>query len=111
EMANIAHEHQMWFHVDAAYGGSLLFEPSQSRYLKGIELADSVTWDLHKMMGIPLICASFLVKHPGLLENSLNVSADYLFREDSSEYELGKKSLQCGRRIDSFKLWLTWQAE
>jgi len=76
----IAKAHDMWFHVDAVWGGSLLFSNQEAIKLKGIELADSVSWNLHKMMGIPIVCASFLTKHIGALENSLSIVAPYLFQ-------------------------------
>lgn len=109
----IAKAHDMWFHVDAVWGGSLLFSESEAEKLRGIELADSVSWNLHKMMGIPIVCASFLTKHIGALENSLSIVAPYLFHEKEEEdgFDLGRKSLQCGRRVDALKLWTSLQFE
>ncbi|MEK7432594.1 MAG: pyridoxal-dependent decarboxylase [Cyanobacteriota bacterium] len=111
ELNEIAKKNKIWFHVDACYGGSLLFSNLHNNHLKGINNADSVSWNLHKMMGIPLICSALIIKEKKLLENTFSINADYLFHEDSSEYDLGNKSLQCGRRPDAFKLWLTWQIE
>ncbi|MBL4657942.1 MAG: hypothetical protein JKX73_08080 [Flavobacteriales bacterium] len=109
----IALAHEMWFHVDAVWGGSLLFSDKETEKLEGIELADSVSWNLHKMMGIPIVCASFLTKHPEALENSLSVVAPYLFHEKEEEtgLDLGRKSVQCGRRVDALKLWTSLQFE
>ena len=79
--------------------------------MKGVELADSVCWDPHKMMGLPLICSAFLVKQPEVLAKVCahgNV-AHYLFHENSRDYDLGRYSLQCGRRNDALKLWLAWR--
>ena len=79
--------------------------------MKGVELADSVCWDAHKMMGLPLICSAFLVKQPEVLAKVCahgNV-AHYLFHESSKEHDLGRYSLQCGRRNDALKLWLAWR--
>lgn len=111
ELNQIANDNEMWFHVDACYGGSLLFSNLHKNKLKGINEADSISWNLHKMMGIPLICSSLIIKEKNLLEKTFSVNADYLFHEDNYEYDLGNKSLQCGRRPDAFKLWLAWQFE
>lgn len=109
-LSEIANHHNMWFHVDGAYGASLLFSSAEKHKLNGIQHADSVSWSLHKMMGVPLVCAVLLTKNKGVLENSFSVNADYLFHDDT-DLNLGQKSLQCGRRVDSLKLWLAWKAE
>ncbi|PJA08715.1 MAG: hypothetical protein COX70_02980, partial [Flavobacteriales bacterium CG_4_10_14_0_2_um_filter_32_8] len=85
-LAMIAKENQMWYHVDAVYGGSMLFSTQEKYKFKGIEKADSVSWNLHKMMGIPLICASFLTKEKGLLNDAFAVDADYLFHDTEDDY-------------------------
>lgn len=108
-LARIAKENDMWFHVDAAFGGSFLFSEKQKYRLKGIEKADSITWNFHKVMGMTLSTASFLTKEKGLLNKAFNVDADYLFHEDDYDYDLGQKSLQGGRKPDAFKLWLSWK--
>jgi len=109
-LSEIAVNNDMWYHVDAVYGGSLMFSETEKHKFKGIEKADSVSWNLHKMMGIPLICSTFLTKELGLLNEAFSVNADYLFH-DNDDLDLGQKSLQCGRRVDSLKLWLAWKYE
>ncbi len=111
DLQKIADENQMWFHVDACYGGSLLFSTEHRKYLEGIEKADSVAWDLHKMLGIPLLCASLITKEKTALLDSFSIKASYLFHNELDEYDLGNKALQCGRRVDTLKLWLTWKFE
>jgi glutamate/tyrosine decarboxylase-like PLP-dependent enzyme len=111
EIGEIAHEEGMWHHVDAAWGGSAMFSSTLSKLMEGVELADSVCWDAHKMMGLPLICSAFLVKKADVLAKVCahgNV-AHYLFHESSKDNDLGRYSLQCGRRNDALKLWLAWR--
>lgn len=110
-LSSIADQYDMWFHVDAVYGGSLLFSDDQAWRMKGIEQADSVSWNQHKIMGIPLVCAALLTKQHGHLRKAFTISADYLFHTDDHEYDLGRKSIQCGRRVDALKLWFAWQAQ
>ena len=111
ELATIAHDNNIWLHVDAAWGGSCLFSKRYRYLMDGIDLADSVCWDAHKMMGLPLICSVFLTKHKSTLRAvcAHGDAAHYLFHEDSKDVDLGRYSLQCGRRNDSLKLWIAWR--
>ncbi len=110
-LAVVAKKHKMWFHVDAVYGGSLLLSQKQSEKLTGIVNADSVSWNLHKMLGIPIVCAVLMTRKKHDLENSFSIAASYLFHDNEAEYDLGQKSLQCGRRVDALKLWTAWKFE
>jgi len=111
EIASIAHKHELWLHVDAAWGGSCLFSPQYRSLMDGIELADSFCWDAHKMMGIPLICSAFIVKDAEILRAvcSNGNTAHYLYHDTGADVDLGRYSLQCGRRNDALKLWLAWR--
>lgn len=108
-LAKIAKQHQMWYHVDAAYGGALLFSDREKNRLNGIKHANSVSWNFHKVMGMSLSTSSFLTKEKGLLNKAFNADAAYLFHEDAYDFDLGQKSLRGGRRPDAFKLWLQWK--
>jgi glutamate/tyrosine decarboxylase-like PLP-dependent enzyme len=79
--------------------------------MDGVELADSICWDAHKMMGLPLICSVFLTKKKSILRSVCRHgdSAHYLFHGDTKDVDLGRYSLQCGRRNDSLKLWIAWR--
>ena len=111
EIAGVAHKHNLWLHVDAAWGGSCLFSSRYRSLMDGIELADSFCWDAHKMMGIPLICSAFIVKDADILRAvcSTGQTAHYLYHDTGAEVDLGRYSLQCGRRNDALKLWLAWR--
>ena len=54
--------HGIWLHVDGAHGASALVSPTHRHLLDGIELADSLTWDAHKMLRAPTLCAALLVR-------------------------------------------------
>ena len=111
EIADIAHENNLWFHVDAAWGGTCMFSPTHRILMDGIEKADSLCWDAHKMMGLPLICSTFLIKRPEILRTLCGHAevAHYLFHDEAEDDDLGRYSLQCGRRNDALKLWLEWR--
>ncbi len=111
KIAKICETYKLWLHVDAAWGGGALFSKKHKHLIKGIQLADSVTFDAHKTMGTPLITSFFLTKHPGILKNTnRGGGAEYLFHEyDNSDWDTGTYSLQCGRRADILKFWLLWR--
>lgn len=108
-IADIALKYGIWLHIDGAFGGSVLFSKKHRHLLAGIDHADSVTWDAHKMLGVPLTCSVVLTKNRGKLVNSLDEPASYLFQQDEDVLNPGKRSLQCGRRNDALKLWAAWQ--
>jgi glutamate/tyrosine decarboxylase-like PLP-dependent enzyme len=109
EIAQIAHKYQIWFHIDAAFGGTSLWSKELSAYMQDAHLADSVTWDAHKAMGVPLTCSVFLTHHLGIINQALSEHASYLFQEDDNALNPGTRSLQCGRRNDALKLWAAWK--
>lgn len=109
EIAALCEDFDVWLHVDAAVGGSMLLHPEGRAALAGIERADSVTWDAHKMMGVPLTCSAILVRDPKILTRSFSEAAEYLFQVDGDHLNPGRRSIQCGRRNDALKLWAAWK--
>ncbi len=110
-LASIAHEEGLWLHVDAAWGGACLFSSNHRSLMNGIEKADSVCWDAHKMMSVPLMCSVFLIKEPEILRRLCDHTsvAHYLFHSEAASDDLGRYSLQCARRNDALKLWIEWR--
>ena len=109
-IADVCDDHDLWLHVDGAFGGSAVLDPAQAHLLQGSERADSMAWDAHKLMGAPLSCSVVLVRERGLLAASLDENASYLFQADDDELNPGTRSVQCGRRNDALKLWALWQS-
>lgn len=111
KIGKIAKKYDLWFHIDGAWGGIVMFSKKYKHLLKGVELSDSFTWDAHKLLGIPLTASFFLCKTKGtLLRTNSCGSTEYLFHtSENEEFDTGPKSLQCGRRVDSLKLWLSWK--
>jgi glutamate/tyrosine decarboxylase-like PLP-dependent enzyme len=108
-ISKIAKAHQVWLHIDAAYGGSFVFHPELKAHFENAGLADSITWDAHKIMGVPLTCSVILVKQKGLLTEAMSQDASYLFQGDSDALNPGTRNLQCGRRNSALKLWCAWK--
>jgi len=77
EVADFAHRHNLWMHVDAAYGGFAALAPSARHFFAGIEEADSVTLDPHKWLYLPVGCGCVLYKDPAAARAAFSHGADY----------------------------------
>lgn len=110
KMAEICEKYAIWLHADGSFGGSLILSEQHRHLMRGIEKTDSFTWNPHKLMNIPLICSALLVKKRGTLQHNItDIKADYIFHDIDQIEDLGKKSIQCGRRVDAVKLWFAWK--
>lgn len=112
-IADICADHGLWLHVDACLGGSMIVSPQHRQRLAGIERSDSLAWNPHKSLGVPLQCAMLLVRQRGQLHRCNSTQAQYLFQQDKFydvSYDTGDKSVQCGRKVDVFKFWLMLRA-
>ena len=109
-IADITEKYNMWLHADGAYLGGTIFSHRKNYLLKGLERSDSFSYNAHKMLGTPLICSIIVVKDKRHLYESFNNEADYLYQTDNDDYNLGKTSLQCGRRNDALKFWTLWKS-
>ncbi|UOQ94309.1 aspartate aminotransferase family protein [Halobacillus shinanisalinarum] len=107
ELAEVAHSNGLWLHVDAAFGGALILSHTHAYKLNGIQLADSITVDFHKLFYQPISCGAFLVNDRRSF-NYTNHHADYL-NPESDEAEgivnLVNKSIVTTRRFDAFKIF------
>jgi glutamate/tyrosine decarboxylase-like PLP-dependent enzyme len=110
EIALICKSHNIWLHVDGAYCGSIIFSNKYKHLLKGLDQVDSFSFNAHKMIGTPLTCSLIVVKDKTHLHDSFNNEASYLYQTDHDEFNLGKTSLQCGRRNDALKFWTLWKS-
>jgi len=110
EIDKICKTFNLWHHVDGAYGGGVIFSKKYNFLLRGLSNVDSFSINAHKMLGTPLTCSIILTKHKKCLYDSFSADADYLYQTDGDDYNLGKISLQCGRRNDALKFWTLWKS-
>ncbi len=106
-LADACAEFGTWLHVDAAHGASALFSEQHRHRLRGIERVDSLAWDPHKMMLMPLAAGMVLVRDAAVLDRAFSQSAPYLFHQNAGapSLDLGPRSFQCSRRGDVVKVW------
>ncbi|KAK7468144.1 hypothetical protein BaRGS_00036608 [Batillaria attramentaria] len=113
KLADVCAKHGVWLHVDAAWGGGVLLTEKYRDRMAGIERADSVAWNLHKMSNVPIQCSALLVKQQGMLMDANGLKAEYLFMPDKAydvSYDIGDRTVQCGRKVDAVKVWMMWKA-
>ncbi|KAK3384953.1 pyridoxal phosphate-dependent transferase [Podospora didyma] len=120
EISAVCKEHNLWMHIDASWGGPVVFSAKHRAKLAGSHLADSITVNPHKMMNVPVTCSFLLGPDMGVFHKANTLPAGYLFHapaeatngaaeSDPSEvWDLADLTLQCGRRGDSLKLALSW---
>lgn len=121
EISAICKREGMWMHVDASWGGPVVFsEKLCAERLGGVALADSVTVNPHKMMNVPVTCSFLLGPDMRVFHAANRTDAPYLFHGDDEDegageseekeevWDLADLTLQCGRRGDAVKLALAW---
>ncbi|XP_024528821.1 tyrosine decarboxylase 1 [Selaginella moellendorffii] len=109
DLGEIAQEYGMWFHVDAAYGGSACICPEYRHFLDGIEKADSLNVGTHKWLLTNLDCSVLWVKNARTLTSTLSVQSEYLRNKASEAGEVvdfKDWQVSLGKRFRSLKLWL-----
>lgn len=110
-LADIAERHQLWFHVDAAYGGGACFSKRSRGLVSGLERADSVTLDPHKWMFQPIDIGALLVRRPGDLADVFRAEPEYYRSNQPLEEPLNwyEFSPEGTRRFRALKLWMSWK--
>jgi glutamate decarboxylase len=101
DLAEICDANNIYFHVDAAWGGPTLMSQTYSHRLAGIELADSVSIDGHKQFYMPMTCGMVLFNNPSSMD-AVIYHANYINRPGS--VDLGIKSLSGSREASSLIL-------
>ncbi len=109
-LSKVCKQYNLWLHVDAALGGAVMFSEQYKHLLKGVELSDSFAFNAHKMLGVPLSCSMIFARDKQYLYQSFSNDADYLYQGHGDDYNLGKMSIQCGRRNDALKFWTLWKS-
>ena len=109
-LGELAKEHRAWFHVDAAHGAGLAFSHRYRRKLQGLNRADSLIFDPHKMMFMPLSAGGVLVRNGAHLMAPLQEQAPYLFGSKRRWPDIGQLTIACSQRFDALKTWLVWRA-
>jgi len=106
EIAEIASDHGLWLHVDAAYAGSAAVSRKFAWVMLDCERADSVVFNPHKWLLTPVDCSAFYTRHADWLKRAFALSPEYL-KTDGNPHAVNfmDYSFQLGRRFRALKLW------
>ncbi|KAI9834228.1 MAG: hypothetical protein M1819_003066 [Sarea resinae] len=112
QIADICGKFGLWMHVDGSWGGSVVLSDKQNWRLRGVERANSLAINPHKMLGAPVTCSLLLGSDLRKFHKANTLRAGYLFHDDSVDseevWDLADMTLQCGRKGDALKLALGW---
>ncbi len=106
EIVEIAAEHAIWVHVDAAMAGSAMLLPECRHLWQGVEAADSISWNPHKWMGTILDCSLLYLRDPEHLIRVMSTNPSYLRSTvDDEVRQFRDWGIPLGRRFRALKLW------
>jgi aromatic-L-amino-acid decarboxylase len=106
EIAGVCRQHNLWLHVDGAYGGMAAILPEYRHVLDGCEFADSLVVNPHKWLFTPIDCSAFYVRDPETLKQAFSLVPEYLRTDDTAVTNYMDWGVQLGRRFRALKLWM-----
>src|SRR5256714_4083064 len=107
EIIEIGERHELWLHVDAAYGGSAAIVPEMRHILDGCNRADSLVLNPHKWLFTPFDCSVLYCRHLDLLRRAFSLVPEYLRTPEQEKVRSGSDyGVQLGRRFRALKLWM-----
>jgi aromatic-L-amino-acid decarboxylase len=112
-IADIAHKHDMWLHVDGAYGGMAAIVPEKQYLLEGVDRADSLVVNPHKWLFTPMDLSAFYTRRPDVLKRAFSLLPEYLRSAETDAHTVRDYmdyGVQLGRRFRALKLWFVLRA-
>ena len=108
ELAQLCREHDLWLHVDGAYGAAAVICERGKSLLGGLELADSLALDPHKWLFQPFECGCLLLRDARYLRETFQILPDYMRdAHDSGELNYADMGIQLSRGFRALKLWMS----
>ncbi|HMQ49537.1 MAG TPA: aminotransferase class V-fold PLP-dependent enzyme [Saprospiraceae bacterium] len=109
KIAALCQQEKVWMHVDAAWGGALALHPEYSQWIKGIEKSQSITFDAHKWLSIPMGASFFMTSQPTILHQTFRISTEYMPKDAHSLpiTDPYTHSIQWSRRFIGLKLYFS----
>ncbi|WP_187270845.1 pyridoxal phosphate-dependent decarboxylase family protein [Neolewinella aurantiaca] len=107
-IADAATRHNLWFHVDGAHGAPVRLDPARKHLLDGLEKADSLVMDFHKMLMCPGLTTGLFFRKGSDAYRTFHQKADYLLSFDTSEedwYNMGRRTFECTKNMMSLRVF------
>jgi aromatic-L-amino-acid/L-tryptophan decarboxylase len=109
-IADLCARERLWLHADAAWGGIALLSDALRGHAAGLERADSVTWDAHKTLPVPMGAGMFFVRDRRFTERVFAVRTAYVPDAQDGALDAYQQTLQWSRRFIGLKVFLTLAA-
>lgn len=107
DLADVAEQYGLWFHADAAWGGAAALSKRLRPLLHGIERTDSVTFDAHKWLSVPVGAGAFFCRHPAPVRASFGIETPYVPKQsDDRRVNPLTASMQWSRRCMGLKVFM-----
>jgi glutamate/tyrosine decarboxylase-like PLP-dependent enzyme len=107
DLARFCRSHDLWFHVDAAWGGAAAISPRLRVHLAGISEADSITCDAHKWFSVPMGAGMFFCRHPDAVARAFDSEASLMPEKTGSVADPYTSTVQWSRRFIGLKFFLS----
>lgn len=105
-LADLAEEEGLWYHVDAAWGSGALVSAAHAGRLRGVERADSITFDPHKWFFLPIAAGAVLTRDPEALPRTFSSEAAYIPTAEDERTDFRRWGIVGSKRMDALKLWV-----
>jgi L-2,4-diaminobutyrate decarboxylase len=111
EIGDFCADKDLWFHIDGAHGASALLSEKYKHLLKGVEKADSIVWDAHKLMRVPTLCAALLVRNHINIDNAFEQEASYIFHDkEQPGFDFIHRTVECTKAGLGLRLFMVLAA-
>jgi L-2,4-diaminobutyrate decarboxylase len=107
EIADFCQRNNLWFHVDAAHGGGAVLTSKYKHLVKGIEKADSVVIDFHKMLLCPALTTAIIFKNGEIAYETFSQKASYLLSPEKrgNWFDIAQRTLECTKSMMGIKIY------
>jgi L-2,4-diaminobutyrate decarboxylase len=111
EIGAFCRERNLWFHVDGAHGGPAILTHRYRSLMRGVELADSLTMNMHKLMRVTAFCTALLVRDARTLDEAFTQDASYLFHaKEQPGYDFHHRTIECTKPVLGLKFFMVLAA-
>ena len=112
ELAAAAARHGLWLHVDGAHGAGVRLDPDRKHLVRGLERADSIALDFHKMFLTPAITTALFFRDGQDAYRTFRQRAEYLLAEgpDAEWFNIARRSFECTKRMLGLRMYLLLSA-
>ncbi len=111
EIGEFCQAHKLWFHVDGAHGASALLSDKYRYRLNGIDKADTLSWDAHKLLRTPALCTALLARDHRDLDGAFQQEASYLFHDkERPGFDFIQRTIECTKPDLGLRLFMALAA-